>query len=51
MTSSSLAPDPVTECLSPQREDAEFTDSRASRDPRLNPQQSAEVISPFVALL
>lgn len=46
-----LTPDPVTECLPAHVDDMDFTDYRSSCDPRLNPEQSAEVISRFVALL
>ncbi|MFI6683225.1 3-deoxy-7-phosphoheptulonate synthase [Streptomyces sp. NPDC050485] len=46
-----LTPDPVTECLPAHVDDMDFTDYRSSCDPRLNPEQSAEVISSFVALL
>ncbi|MGW1196481.1 3-deoxy-7-phosphoheptulonate synthase [Streptomyces sp. NPDC002536] len=46
-----LTPDPVTECVSGRPDPEPFTDYRSSCDPRLNAEQSAEVVSRFLALL
>ncbi|WP_256255534.1 3-deoxy-7-phosphoheptulonate synthase [Streptomyces sp. MUSC 14] len=46
-----MTPDPVTECVSEREEEPRFTDYRSTCDPRLNPEQSAEMVSHFLALL
>jgi 3-deoxy-7-phosphoheptulonate synthase len=46
-----LTPDPVTECVSERDESPQFTDYRSTCDPRLNPEQSAEMVSHFLSLV
>ncbi|GGT60429.1 3-deoxy-7-phosphoheptulonate synthase [Streptomyces purpureus] len=46
-----LTPDPVTECVSERDEEPSFTDYRSTCDPRLNPEQSADMVSHFLSLL
>lgn len=46
-----LTPDPVTECVSAAVAEPRFTDYRSTCDPRLNPMQSAEMVSCFLSLL
>ncbi|WP_431780376.1 3-deoxy-7-phosphoheptulonate synthase [Streptomyces chumphonensis] len=46
-----LTPDPVTECVSELDAPPRFTDYRSTCDPRLNPEQSAEMVSHFLSLL
>ncbi|MFC9387986.1 3-deoxy-7-phosphoheptulonate synthase [Streptomyces venezuelae] len=46
-----LTPDPVTECVSELDRPPRFTDYRSTCDPRLNPEQSADMVTHFLSLL
>ncbi|MFI9643467.1 3-deoxy-7-phosphoheptulonate synthase [Micromonospora sp. NPDC051925] len=46
-----LTPDPVTECVSSRSAEPRFTDYRSTCDPRLNPEQSVELVAHFLTLL
>lgn len=46
-----VTPDPVTECVARVEGEHSFTDYRSTCDPRLNAEQSAEVVSRFLSLL
>ncbi|GGY38800.1 3-deoxy-7-phosphoheptulonate synthase [Streptomyces omiyaensis] len=45
-----LTPDPVTECVSEFDRPPRFTDYRSTCDPRLNPEQSADMVTHFLSL-